>query len=1330
VVFALLAFLLINITFIYASPSQNFIERDGEVYDDWGVCRTNAYGDNGYLRITPEYDPKTMYPIILEEGSGEYAELAWQKGLEFKAQYENIEERAEAILRYVQEKVEYKYDHENDQLPVKGYSEFARNADETMHSIIEEGVAYGDCEDHAILLATMYMAAGIRCAIIAMSNPFEGGHATVLVYLPGYNPGYPVHFFTLNGEWGWVMAEATGDSPLGYVSPDYMLYIENCMNYGLFLYYILEPNQTEQTSKARYITVGETYEFTLSEKGFDEFFVHLEENKIYNFSLTSITGEVNIKIYDYNNTLINESSKPGPDSVTIQASYTGYYKVYIHGDPQATFQIDVREVAKQEVTESRRITVGEEHQGYVHEGSSIIYIVELREGEIYRLTVTPQSGDPDVTVYNPWGIPIAESFELGLTHEVIDFTADITGDYVIEIYGYETSTFTLKIETLELSWNEIAIGETRQGHVDEGSSTFYIANLEPGEYIIVLEPLSGDPDLYVYDEWGYQIASSTNGEGEQDIVIIEVYEDATCIIEVYGYTTSEYQISIQKHITNIEEHQISVGEKVEGEVSQGASDIYYVELEAFSTYIVTLEPLNGDLDLYIYDPYGLLIAYSELPGITNEVIVITTIESGWYTIEVYGYESSRYTLSIKPGLSSIRPHGWAKMRSVTLTGILAFIVIISMLCMAHAQSSQQLQCYTEIETTPDITMTIVISGIRSGIPLEEDVFNETDIQLSTASILVETATASYSLNQGLTVVIGECDIDESKQRLSEIINHIEKWLNTTSLKLMDEQHVYKTHMYKFNVNLSEENTLKLLKQALNSTNYSHIINNLLSRREAKVLAIAFMTSKHYIPWYGKVVIEQKAVLKVKASGFFSSYNALHTLDFSDVFKVDKVKPFTTIIVKLPLEAEIKRVICNGSYTYNIDKENKEITIIYNSEAPTPSIEFTYQFAVQGVNIIFTKPDSTIVPKTFVVEVVVTSASRVQSVAFLLDGSLIVNKTSPPWRALFEDCSIGTHEVKVIAKTEAGFASSSMQVEVVSPPTIIVTSPSNNSVISGVVTIAIDVEGQVSRVDFYIDNKLIASKTSPPWHVTLDTSLESEGEHTITVKACNSYGESTSKIFVIIKRGGPPSKCIIATVAYGSELAPEVQLLRSFRDQYVASTFAGSCFLQVFNELYYPWSPMIAEYIHYNEPLKAVTRVLLRPLIFSLKIAYMAYPLPTFNPEVAVMTSGFIASFLIGLFYIAPILLITSAIGKAGAKLRKNLGKACKIMLIVVMVSLVLIAIAEYYLYSLLMMSAITIFVLSSVILGGLVTSLFVIKLIEKIVEASIGRDFFIKYFKS
>ncbi|MHC1627222.1 MAG: Ig-like domain-containing protein [Candidatus Nezhaarchaeales archaeon] len=670
------------------------------------------------------------------------------------------------------------------------------------------------------------------------------------------------------------------------------------------------------------------------------------------------------------------------------------------------------------------------------------------------------------------------------------------------------------------------------------------------------------------------------------------------------------------------------------------------------------------------------------------------------------------------------------MRGLTFISILMFLTAFSMLCITYAQSSQQLQCYIEIEKTPDITMTLVISGIQLEIPLEEDIFNEADIQLSTSSTLIEVATASYSLDQGLTVVIGGCDVDEGQQRLSKIISYIKEWLNITTIELVSEQHVHETHIYKFDVNLSEDNALKLLRQALVSTQYSDIINNILNRREAKISTIAFITSKHFIPWYGETVIEQKVILKIKIANFFSIHESLHTLDFSYIFKVNEMKPFTTIIVKLPLESKIKSVMCNGSYMHSIDEEDKEITITYNSEAPTPSIKFTYQFTPQEVGIVFTKPESTIVPRTFTVEVVITSTSKVQSVAFFLDGNLIVNKSSPPWKAVFENSPVGVHEVKVIVKTEVGLASSSMQIEVIGPPNTIIISPSNNSVISGVVTITVNIQGQANRVDFYIDGNLIASKTSPPWQVTLDTSLESEGEHTITIKAYNDYGEASSKIIVTIERVGPPSKCIIATVAYGSELAPEVQLLRSFRDQYVASTFAGSCFLNVFNELYYPWSPIIAEYIHYNEPLKAVTRVLLRPLVFSLKVAHMTYPLLAFNPEVAVITSGFIASFLIGLFYIAPIMLIASAIGKAGAKLRKNLGKACKVALIVIASSLILIAIAEYYLSSLIMAPAVAIFVFSSVALGGLATSLFVVKLIEKIVEVSIGRDVFIRYFKS
>ena len=45
-------------------------------------------------------------------------------------------------------------------------------------------------------------------------------------------------------------------------------------------------------------------------------------------------------------------------------------------------------------------------------------------------------------------------------------------------------------------------------------------------------------------------------------------------------------------------------------------------------------------------------------------------------------------------------------------------------------------------------------------------------------------------------------------------------------------------------------------------------------------------------------------------------------------------------------------------------------------------------------------------------------------------------------------------------------------------------------------------------------------------------------------------------------------CLIATAAYGSEMAPQVQLLREIRDNQLMNTESGSAFMGAFNELYY------------------------------------------------------------------------------------------------------------------------------------------------------------------
>jgi len=119
--------------------------------------------------------------------------------------------------------------------------------------------------------------------------------------------------------------------------------------------------------------------------------------------------------------------------------------------------------------------------------------------------------------------------------------------------------------------------------------------------------------------------------------------------------------------------------------------------------------------------------------------------------------------------------------------------------------------------------------------------------------------------------------------------------------------------------------------------------------------------------------------------------------------------------------------------------------------------------------------------------------------------------------------------------------------------------------------------------------------------------------------------------------GPP-RCVIATATYGSELSPEVQFLREFRDQQVMQTLAGREFMTVFNAWYYSFSPSIAIIIAENPLIKAVLRILLYLLIGILHLSAATYSILSFNPELAVVTAGLVASALIGVVYFSPFVL--------------------------------------------------------------------------------------------
>jgi PKD repeat protein len=134
--------------------------------------------------------------------------------------------------------------------------------------------------------------------------------------------------------------------------------------------------------------------------------------------------------------------------------------------------------------------------------------------------------------------------------------------------------------------------------------------------------------------------------------------------------------------------------------------------------------------------------------------------------------------------------------------------------------------------------------------------------------------------------------------------------------------------------------------------------------------------------------------------------------------------------------------------------------------------------------------------------------------------------------------------------------------------------------------------------------------------------------------------SSSKSFTIKKYG-----CLIATATYGSELSPQVQFLRGFRDNTVLTTFAGSSFMNVFNEFYYSFSPSVASIIAENSILRTIMKGVLYPLIGILHLSSTIFSSFSFAVELGVILAGLLASALIGVVYVLPLALIFSFIKK-------------------------------------------------------------------------------------
>ena len=171
----------------------------------------------------------------------------------------------------------------------------------------------------------------------------------------------------------------------------------------------------------------------------------------------------------------------------------------------------------------------------------------------------------------------------------------------------------------------------------------------------------------------------------------------------------------------------------------------------------------------------------------------------------------------------------------------------------------------------------------------------------------------------------------------------------------------------------------------------------------------------------------------------------------------------------------------------------------------------------------------------------------------------------------------------------------------------------------------------------------------PGKVKIPVEFTSSGEHQVIIEMEGilfqpipvettvftiNVGEGSSSYYENTSEGGG---CLIATATFGSEMSPQVQQLRELRDNVVMQTTSGHTFMTGFNQVYYSFSPYVADFERENIVFKETVKVALTPMLTSFSILSHV-PIDT---EQEMLGYGIGVILLnIGMYFVAPAVLIT------------------------------------------------------------------------------------------
>ncbi len=245
----------------------------------------------------------------------------------------------------------------------------------------------------------------------------------------------------------------------------------------------------------------------------------------------------------------------------------------------------------------------------------------------------------------------------------------------------------------------------------------------------------------------------------------------------------------------------------------------------------------------------------------------------------------------------------------------------------------------------------------------------------------------------------------------------------------------------------------------------------------------------------------------------------------------------------------------------------EIGMSYNkSNGTNPFLDVTREFLGNGpppppvqdtippvIDIAAPQNGNTVSGSDVSVSASASDNSGIAYVTISIDGTQVAFLTSAPYTYQWNTTGYaeGNHTIRAVASDLAGnSASTSITVNVnnlpvdTTPPTVSITSPQPNSIVTGMVPVEAKASDNVGikQVYFFVDHVNVSILGNPPYTYSWNTSAYSDGPHVLEVQAFDPSGNSDSALIdVTVKHDITPPVVSINSPSNNSSVSGKVSI---------------------------------------------------------------------------------------------------------------------------------------------------------------------------------------------